>query len=112
MMAKLGPFCRSDNCSGVRGVLDKLITHLLVQSIHVSMWLEGWGLGAGLGAGAGAVLVEGVGAMGVAGTVDWLEAGTEVLKKLDGTFQCPLKVFCQLMLLKFVVCLVRLSKYP
>ena len=70
------------------------------------------GPGAGWGAGTGAVLVEGVGAMGVAGTVGWLEAGVEVLEKLDGTFGCPLNVFSQLMLLKFVVCLVRLSKYP
>ena len=31
--------------------------------------------------------------MGVAGTVDWLEAGVEVLEKLDGTFGCLLKVF-------------------
>ena len=46
--------------------------------------------GAGLGAG---VLVEGVGIMDVAGTVDWPEAGVEVLEKLDGTFQCLLKVF-------------------
>ena len=32
VMAKLGPFCRRDNCSAVRGVLERLITHL-------SMWL-------------------------------------------------------------------------
>ena len=94
MMAKLGPFCGSDNCSRVRGVLDKLMTHLLMQSIHVCMRLEGWDLGAEMGAGVGAVLVEGVGAMGVAGTVDWLEAGVEVLEKLDGMFWCSLKVFC------------------
>ena len=87
-MAKLGPFCRSDNCSGVRQVLDKLITHLLVWSIHVCNWLECWGLGAGWGAGVGAVLVEGMGAMSEAGTVDCLEAGVEVLEKLDGTFGC------------------------
>ena len=73
MMAKFGPFCRNDNCSVVRGVLDRLITHLLVWSVHVSLELEGGSLGAGLG--AGAVLVEGVGAMGVAGTVDWVEMG-------------------------------------
>ena len=90
VIAKLGPFCSRDNCSLVRGVLDRLITHLLVQSIHVSLWLEGGSPGAGL---ESVVLVEGVGAMGVAGTVVWLEAGVEVLEKLDGTFWCPLKVF-------------------
>ena len=37
--------------------------------------------GLGAGSGASAVLVEGVGAMGMAGTIDWLEAGVEVLKK-------------------------------
>ena len=26
MMATLGPFCRRDNCSMVRGVLERLIT--------------------------------------------------------------------------------------
>ena len=30
VIAKLGPFWRSDNCSVVRGVFDRLITHLLV----------------------------------------------------------------------------------
>ena len=89
-MAKLGPFCSRDNCSLVRGVLDRLITHLLVQSVHVSLWLEGESLGTGL---ESVVLVEGVGAMGVAGAVVWPEAGVEVLEKLDGTFQCLLKVF-------------------
>ena len=88
----MGPFCRSDNCSMVRGVWDRLITHLLVQSVHVSLELVGGSPGGKLG--AGAVLVEGVGAMGVAGTVDWLEVGADVLEKLDGTFQCPLQVFC------------------
>ena len=56
------------------------------------MYVIGWRLGPGCWVGAGAVLV-GVGAMGVAGTVDWLEAGVEVLEKLDGTFGCLLKVF-------------------
>ena len=56
VIAKLGPFCRRDNCSLVRGVLDRLITHLFVQSVHVSLLLEGGSLGAGL---EDAVLVEG-----------------------------------------------------
>ena len=30
MIAKLGPFCSRDNCSLVRVVLDRLISHLLV----------------------------------------------------------------------------------
>ena len=67
-----------------------MITQLLVQSIHISLWLEGGGLGAGLET---AVLVEGVGAMGVAGTVVWLEAEVEVLEKLD-TFMVSTHV-CQ-----------------
>ena len=71
------------------GVLDRLITHLLVWSVHVSLWLEGGSLGVGLEA---VVLVEGVGAMGVAGTVVGLEAVVEVLEILDGTFWCLLKV--------------------
>ena len=102
VMAKFCPFCRSDNCSVVRGILDRLITHLLVWSVHVSLGLEGGSLG------AGAVLVEGVAAMGVAGTVDWMEVGVEVLEKLDGTFQCLLNVFCWSMFSRFTVCLVRL----
>ena len=48
MMAKLGPFWSSDNCSMVRGVLDRLNTHLLVKSVHGSLVLEGGSLGAGL----------------------------------------------------------------
>ena len=102
---KIGSFWSSDNCSMVRGVLDRLITHLLVWSVHVSLGLEGGSLGAGLEAG---VLVEGVVAIGVARTVDWLEDGVEVLAKLDGTFQCPLKLFCWLMFLRFTACLFRL----
>ena len=34
-MAKLGPFCSRDNCSLVRGVLERLITHLSNGSLHV-----------------------------------------------------------------------------
>ena len=110
VMAKFGPFCRSDNCSRMRGVLDKLITHLLVQSIHVCSWLDCWSPGVGWGAGAGAG--RRCGAVGVAGTVECLEDAVEVLGKLDGTFGCLLKVFSQSMLSTFVVCLVRLSKCP
>ena len=96
-MAKLGPFWRSDNCSVVRGAFDKLITHLLVWSwfIHVSLELEGWSLG------AESVLVEGVGAMDVAGTTGFLEVWVELLEKLDGTFWCPLIVLCASMFSRF-----------
>ena len=54
--------------------------------------LDGGSLGAGL---ESVVLLEGVGAMAVAGTVIGLEALVEVLDILDGTFQCLLKVFGQ-----------------
>ena len=83
------------------GVLDRLITHLLIWSVHVSLEFEGGNLGAGMG--AEVVLVEGVGAMGVAGTAELLEVWVEVLEKLDGTFWHLLKVFCLLMFLIFGV---------
>ena len=51
--------------------------------------LEGGSPGAGL---VSAVLLEGVGAMGVAGTLEEVEVVVEVVEKLDGTFGCPLKV--------------------
>ena len=105
VIAKLGPFCSRDNCSLVRGVLDRLITHLLVQSIHVLLRLEGGNLGAGLGS---LVLLEGVGAMDVAGTVVGLEVVVEMLEILDGTFWWLLKVFWWLMLSIFTACLFRL----
>ena len=84
------------------GGLDRLITHLLVWSIHVWLMLEGGSLCAGL---ESVVLLEGVGAMGVAGTVVGLEAVVEVLDILDGTFWSLLKVFWWLMLPLFAVCL-------
>ena len=76
-MAKLGPFWRRDNCSGMRGVLDRLMTHLLVQLLvlHVSLELQCGCPGVVVGAmGAGSVPEEGVGAMGVAGTAGLLLA--------------------------------------
>ena len=36
--------------------------------------------------------VEGVGAMGVAGMLEVVEAGVGLAENLDGTFGCPLKV--------------------
>ena len=49
--------------------MDRLITHLLVQSLalHVSLELEGGSLSATLGAIVVSALMECVGAMGVAG---------------------------------------------
>ena len=94
----------------MREVLDRLITHLLLWTLFVpvSLELEGGSLGVVFGAVVESALVEGVGAMGVAGTVDWLEVGVKVLEKLDGTLWCLLKVFCWSMLSKFDVCLVKL----
>ena len=85
--------------------MDRLITHLFVQSVHVWLWLEG---GSPCAALESVVLLEGVEAMGVAGTVVGLEAVVEVLEKLDGTFWCPLKVFWWSILLRFAACLFRL----
>ena len=79
----------------MRGVLDRLMTHLLVQwlVLHVSLELMCGCPGAVVGAmDAGSVPEEGVGAMGLAGTAGLLLAGGEVLENLDGTFRCPLKV--------------------
>ena len=39
VMAKLGPLTRSEDCTGVRGLDDKLITHLLLEPIDVSRLL-------------------------------------------------------------------------
>ena len=103
MIARLGPFCRRNNCSLVRGILDKLITHLFVWSVHVSLLLEGGHPVAGL---EDTVLVEGGGTLCVAGTIVELEAGGEVLVNPDGTFWCPLKLFQQSTLLRFVECLL------
>ena len=89
-MAKLGPFQSSDNCSAVRGVMDRLITHLLVLPllVHVSLELEGGSLGAVLGAvvEVESVLMEGVGAMSVAGTAGLLEVWEEVLENWMASF--------------------------
>ena len=85
----------------VRFFLERLITHLLVWSlaVHVSLELKGGSLGAMLG--TETVLMEGLGAMGVAGTTGLLEVEVEVLEKLDGTFQCLLKVLCTSMFSRF-----------
>ena len=62
--------------------------------VHVSLELEGRSPGVVLSAVVESALVEGVGAMGVAGAAGLLEVWVEVLEKLDGTFWCPLKVHC------------------
>ena len=46
VMAKLGPFWSRDNCSLVRGVLDRLMTHF---SIHVWLSAGGWEPGCWVG---------------------------------------------------------------
>ena len=96
VMAKLGPFCKRDNCSSVRGVFERLITHLSMWLVHVWLVLDGGSPGAGCVATA---WVEGVGAMGVAGTLEVVEVGVELVENLDGTFGCPLKVFELLLVL-------------
>ena len=40
MIAKFGPFANSDCCARVRGVLDRLITHFLVLSLMMHVWME------------------------------------------------------------------------
>ena len=86
VMAKLGPFCSRDNCSLVRGVLERLITHLSDGSLHVC------GLGGLLLVGfpcdvsMDVWLVEGVGGLGVTGTLEELEDVEEPGEILDGTF--------------------------
>ena len=74
--------------------MDRLIIHLLVQllALHVSLELEGGSLSALLGAIVESMLVDGVGAMDVAGTAGLIVAWVGVLEKLNGTFWCQLKV--------------------
>ena len=92
MMEKLGPFCRRDNCSAVRGVLERLITHLSVWLVHVWLLLV-LALGGSPGAESVATAwVECVGVLGVAGILEVVEAVVELVVKLDGTFGCLLKV--------------------
>ena len=83
MIAKFGPFANRDCCAGVRGVVDRLITHFMVLSLLMHVWLElkeGW-LGAPVGPlGAVAVLVEGVEVVGVAEVVGLQLALDEVLE--------------------------------
>ena len=82
-MAKLGPFCSRDNCSLVRGGFGQ-VDYPFVGAVCTCIPVAGgWEPGCWVGICYGG---EGVGAMGVAGTVFWLEAGVEVLETLDGTF--------------------------
>ena len=86
------------------------MTHFLVlpSILHVSLELEGGCPGARVGAmGPGSVL-EGVLAMGVAGTSVLLLASGGVVENLDGTFRCPLKVQSWSMLSRFCLSLVKL----
>ena len=79
VMVKLGLFCRRDNCSTVRGVLERSITHLSMWLVHVWLWLV-LPLGGGPGAESVATAwVEGVGVLGVAGTLEVVEAVVELV---------------------------------
>ena len=90
-MAKFGPFSRSDNCPGVRAVLERLITHFLVWSLvlHVCLELEDEWLGATVG--AESILDEGAEAMDVAEAVALPLPLDKVIEFLDGTLDCLLK---------------------
>ena len=93
-MAKFGPFSRSDSYPGVRGVLERLMTHFLVWSLvlHVCPELEDEWLGTSVGAvGAESILDDGAEAMDVAEAVELPLTLDEVIEFLDGTFECPLK---------------------
>ena len=65
--------------------MERLITHLSMWLVHVWLVLGVGGLGAGWVA---AVCVEGVGAMGVAGTLEVVEVVVDLVENLDGTFGC------------------------
>ena len=98
--SKIGPFCKRDNCSLVRGGLEKIdnpLVHVICTCIPGA---GGWGLGAGLVA---TVLMEGVGTMGVAGMLVEVEVVVEVVEKLDGTFGCLLKVLGSLSILPLLL---------
>ena len=83
VMAKLGPFCSNDNCSSERGALDRLITHLSAFHLHVWVLLEGGRPWLELEA---AMVVEGGGGLGVAGTLELLELWLEDWRNTVGTF--------------------------
>ena len=76
----------------MRGVWERFITHLSTWSLHVCgllglplvvfVWVEL----------VMVALVEGVGAMGVAGMLEVMEDVEGLGELLDGTFGCPLKL--------------------
>ena len=74
----------------VRGVSERLITHLSTWSLHVWGLLELPLVGIPCVVWVATVLVEGVGAMGVAGTLKVVEGVEDLGEKLDGTFGCLL----------------------
>ena len=73
----------------MRGALERLITHLSAFRLHVCGLLEGGCPWLEL---EDAVVVEGGGGPGVAGTFGLLEFRLETGWKADGTFWCPLKL--------------------
>ena len=85
-MVKFGPFCKRDNSPVVRGFgeVDYPLFGMIVWFTYLE--LKDGCLGAVVG--AGSILQEGVGAMGVAGTDGLLLVLGEVVKLLDGTFDC------------------------
>ena len=95
-MAKLGPLASRDSCAGVRGVLDRMITHfclVLSELIHVRLELLRLWLGATEGVGGAKVMgAEGAGAMGSAGVEGLLLALNLVQELLDGKCECQLIV--------------------
>ena len=42
--AKLGPLARTDLCAGVKGLLERLMTHLGLGSSLEEPWLDLWGV--------------------------------------------------------------------
>ena len=112
-MAQFGPFCRRDSWLVVRGVWERFITHLSMWFLHVCGLLMlllvvfPW-------VGRVAIaLVEGVGAMDVAGTLELVEEVEDLGEILDGTFGCPLKLLeLRSMWSKWWLWLVRLWWHP
>ena len=83
--AKLGPLARTDLCAGVKGLLERLMTHLGLGSSLEEPWLDLWG-----GCGGGGPSLEVAQASGE-GWVGWSLGGSLVpcLFTLGGLVLCP-----------------------
>ena len=92
-MPKFGPLANRDSCAGVRGVLERLMTHfclVLLELMHVC--LGPLGLWLGTTEVAKGVVAEGAGVVGTA-SVEGLSLALDlVLELMDGRCECPLKV--------------------